>query len=96
MHTEQLNKKVQLVSGSFTPSEVSNLILKSIDNQINNFKLKNLSNWIHDHNCDQEVYTDQIKQLEHRKQELETMIQEAQNAGCNLVLTDSLEITFEN
>jgi hypothetical protein len=95
MNSTQLNKMIELVNDSFTPSEVNNMILQSIDNQINNYKLKNLSNWIHDHNCDQGFYEKKINQLIQRKQELQGMIQEAQNTGCNLKLTENLEITLE-
>ena len=96
MNVAQLNKRVELLSGSFAPSEVGDLVIKSIDRQINNFKLHNLTNWIHDHNCDQEFYTNKIELLEKRKAELQGMITEAHAAGCNLELSEQLEIKFEN
>jgi hypothetical protein len=96
MNSLKLNKSIQLVDDSFTPSEVNNMILQSIDNQINNYKLKNLSNWIHNHNCDQGFYENKINQLKQKKEELQKMIQEAQSTGCNLKLSDNLEITLEN
>ena len=95
MQVDQLNKKVKLINGSFTPSEVGDLVLKSIDHQINNYKLKNLSNWIHDHNCDQEFYADKIEQLQKRKRELQGIIEKAETAGCNLSLSEDLEIKLD-
>jgi hypothetical protein len=96
MKSTQLNKMLELVNDSFSPSEVNNMILQSIDNQINNYKLKNLSNWIHNHNCDQDFYLNKINQLIQRKQELQGLIKEAQTTGCNLKLTENLEITLED
>jgi hypothetical protein len=96
MKSTQLNKTLQLINDSFSPSEVNNMILQSIDNQINNYKLKNLSNWIHDHKCDQGFYENKINQLIQRKLELQGMIQEAQTSGCNLKLTENLEIILED
>ena len=96
MQATQTNKKIQLVNGSFTPAEVNNLIIDSIDNQINNYKLKNLSNWIHDNDCDQESYANAIHQLEERKRELQNIIKEAKSAGCRITLTENVEISLEN
>ncbi len=95
MNTTKLNQKLSLMHGTFSPSEVNELILKSIDKQINACKLKNLSNWIHDHNCDQNVYRNQIAQLEKRKHHLQGMIKEAQITRCNLKLSETLEIDFD-
>jgi len=95
MSSQQLNNQVELLSGSFSPSEVGDLILSSIDHQINTYKLKNLSNWIHDNNCDQKSCRTTIQQLENRKQELKGLISEAKTAGCNLKLSEKLEIEMD-
>jgi hypothetical protein len=95
MQAEKLNKQVELLSGSFTPNEVGDLILKSIDQQINTYKLQNLSNWIHDHNCDQESCMDNIARLQKRKRELQGLISEAKSAGCNLKLSEKIDIKLD-
>jgi len=96
MQVNNLNRSVQLLDGSFSPTEVNNLVIKSIDNQINNYKLKNLSNWIHNNNCDQDQYQQKIDQLKSRKEDLLNMIKDAQSSGCNLKLSENLEIALEN
>jgi len=95
MQVDQINKNIEILSGSFTPSEVSDLLLKSIDHQINNYKLRNLSNWIHDHKCDQAFYNQKIEQLESRKKELQEVITEAQSVGCNIDLAEKLELKLD-
>jgi len=92
MRSENLSKQVELLSGSFTPSEVGDLLIKSIDQQINTYKLQNLSNWIHNHNCDQSPCRDNIERLQHRKEELQGLIAEARTIGCNLKLSEKLDI----
>lgn len=95
MRSEKLNKQVELLNGSFTPSEVGDLIIKSIDQQINTYKLQNLSNWIHDHNCDQAPCKANIERLQHRKRELQGLIAEAKSAGCNLKLSEKIDIKMD-
>ncbi len=85
-------KNVELLKGSFTPSEVKDLILKSLNNQINNLKLKNLSQWIHDHNCDQDVINRQIEKLESRKKDITSLINKAHQSGCELKIDDTINI----
>ena len=89
------NKQFKLVEGNFTASEVNNLIIQSLDNQINNCKIRSLSDWVHNHHCDQEPYRKEISQLEQRKQELQNLIKEAENAGKKINLKESLYISFQ-
>ena len=96
MNSVLTNKAVELINDSFTPNEVNDLIIKSIDNQINSYKLKNLSNWIHDHNCNQTPFTEKIEHLQKKKEELQNVIQQAQSEGCNLKLQEKLEIKLDN
>ena len=96
MNTKTLNKKVELLNDSFSPAEVSQLVIKSIDNQINNYKLQNLSNWVHDHNCDQQECRNKIQVLENRKKEIESMITQAQNTGCRISMSENIQLSLEN
>jgi hypothetical protein len=96
MQVKSVNKSIQLLAGSFSPSEVNNIVIKSIDSQINNYKLKNLSNWIHDCNCDQKQYQQDINQLMQRKEDLLGVIKSARKMGSNIRLSENLEITLED
>ena len=96
MQTPELSQKLQITDGSFSPNEVRDLVLKPINDQINFYKLKNLSNWIHDHNTNQDFCEEKIAQLKARKQELTEMINEAKMLGCNMKLKESFEISFDS
>lgn len=96
MRSVNSNTQLELLSGNFTPSEVGDLIIKSIDQQINAYKLQNLSNWIGNNNCDQEPCRANIERLEARKKEIQTLITEARTVGCKLNLSEKIEIKMDN
>ena len=89
-------KQVKLMEGSYQPAMVRALFVKSIDGQINHLKLKNLSDWVKNHQVDQNPCLQEIARLKSKKQELLRVIAEAEMVGCNLKVNDQLDISFES
>ncbi|MFK7775520.1 MAG: hypothetical protein AB8F94_25485 [Saprospiraceae bacterium] len=94
MYTSELMEKVQVLNGTFKPSEARDIISKMIDDQINFCKLQNLSHWIQDCNTSQNLLDEKIAKLQHRKQELNEMIKEAQVTGGKVILNNYFDLSI--
>lgn len=53
------------------PHESKDMIIKMIDNQINNYKLEYLSQWEKDHSTTDELKNKKIEELKAKKKEIE-------------------------
>lgn len=95
MYTSELMQKVQVINGSFKPSEARDIISKMIDDQINFYKLQNLSHWIQDCNLSQDLLDEKIAKLQHRKQELNEIIKVAQAGGEKVRLCNYFDLSIE-
>lgn len=89
------NQSVQLLEGCFAPAEIRELLIRSIDDQINFYKLKSLSDWIHDCECSQEDMQSRIQRLEETKRDIADMVREAKLLKKNIRINQTLNISFE-
>ncbi len=96
METLTLDQKTKLIEGCFDPSEIGGSLLQIIDEQINRYKLKNLSNWIKDHGCDQDSYYQKIAELEAKKSEIKSLLKEAKMSSCHLHVRHHMEISLSH
>ena len=91
--TEQ---KVQLVKGSFTPGEATDVVLSLLDEKINFHKLQRLR-WCEGHFGADTSYADQrIAELEAEKVLARNFIRQAREQGRCLKINGTLEITIDN
>lgn len=95
MQTIETKQRVKLLDGCYSASEVRDLLLSSIDDQINFYKLKSLGDWIHDCDCNQSSAQDRIKHLEEYKNELRELLAEAKLLKKKLRINQTLDISFE-
>jgi hypothetical protein len=95
MYTTESLQRLQFVNENCTPSEAKDVVTKVIDDQISFYKLKNLSHWIKDNDCDQVSYYAKIDRLNNKKKELEKLIKEAQSEGLKIKLCGDFHITLE-
>lgn len=87
-------QKVQLVEGTFTPSEASDVISALIDEKINFHKLQRLS-LCEGHQDANTTYPDgRIGELMREKDIAKDIIREARTMGYQLQIDGTLEITF--
>ncbi len=90
-NTEQ---KIQLVEGSFTPSEASDVISALIEEKINFHKLQRIS-MCEGHQDANTTYPDQrVVELYNEKKIAKDYIAQARKEGYNLKINGVLEITF--
>lgn len=89
-------QEVQLVRGSFTPSEAAEVILALLDEKINFHKLQRLR-WCEGYFKADTSYADQrIAELEAQKVLARNFIRQAREQGKCLNIKGTLEITMEN
>ena len=86
------NKQVHFLDGTLKPLEAKQVMLKVLDDQINYYKLQNLSCWMKDNTCN--PYESKIKELNQNKNELRRIINEAQTEGCNLSLHGDFKVAL--
>lgn len=90
--TEQ---RVQLVKGSFTPQEATDVVLALLDEKINFHKLQRLR-WCEGHFGADTSYADQrIAELEAEKVLTRNFIKQAREEGHCLKISGILEITID-
>lgn len=90
--TEQ---KVQLVKGTFTPSEATDVVLSLLNEKINFHKLQRLR-WCEGHFGADTSYADQrIAELEAEKVIARNFIRQAREEGRCLKINGTLEITID-
>ena len=90
MRTQQ----IQLVKGSFSPSEASDIICALLDEKINFHKLQRLIIREGSHGCKSPQLDGRIQELEEEKQIAREFISNNREAGRNLKISGTLEITI--
>ncbi|WP_350286408.1 hypothetical protein [uncultured Croceitalea sp.] len=89
------DQKIQLVDGSFTPSEAADVILALLDEKINFHKLQRIS-WCEGHaDANTQYPDDRIKELENEKRITKEFIASVRNQNKRLRINGVLEISLE-
>ncbi len=88
-------QKVQLVEGTFTPSEASDVISALITEKINFHKLQRLSKVEGNIHSDCNYPDGRVQELENEKIVAKEFISMARKEGSNLRINGILEISFE-
>lgn len=89
-------QKVQLVEGTFTPSEASDVISSLIQEKINFHKLQRLSKCEGNENANCEYPDNRVKELEDEKLIAKEFIKIARKEGSNLRINGVIEISFDH
>lgn len=95
MTTCEVIQKVQLVEGTFTPSEASDVISALINEKINFHKLQRLSltEGLDSANC---IYpSGRIEELLKEKKIAKEFLKHARNEKVNVRISGTLEISFD-
>lgn len=100
METKELSKvkkeqrTIQLVDGTFTPSEASDVITALIDEKINFHKIQRLQLWEGNHKCNTNGLDGRIEQLMKEKQLAREIINEARSKGTKIIINGTLSLKF--
>lgn len=92
MTTLEVTQNVQLVDGTFTPSEAYDLISAIIDQKINFHKLHRLSISEGNENEDTSFDSHRIAQLQREKDEFKALCREAKMKGSKIRLNSVLDV----
>ena len=92
MTTENVTHKVQLVNGTFTPPEASDVINSLIKEKINFHKLHRLSIYEGNIKSDTSYDDSRVSQLEKEKEDFKPIYREALLAGKNVRISGVLNI----
>lgn len=90
--TLELTQNVQLVDGTFTPSEAYDLMSSLIDQKINFHKLHRLSLSEGNENEDTSFDGYRIAQLQREKDEFKALCREARMNGSKIKLNSTLNV----
>ena len=89
-------QKIQLVDGTFTPSETSDVVLALLQEKINFHKLQRLS-WCEGNAESDTKYPDgRIAELENEMDVIKEFVAQVRNEGKRLRINGVLEITLED
>jgi hypothetical protein len=91
--TESSTQKFQLVKGTFTPSEASQVVMSLIDEKINFHKVQKLQLWEENHKCHTGPLDGRIEELEQEKKAAAAFIEKTRKLGQTLKINGTLEIT---
>ena len=100
METKQLSKvtteqkTIQLVDGTFTPSEACDVISSLIDGKINFHKIQRLKIWEGNHHSKTNLLDSRIGELEEERQTARMIINQARAEGRNVQINGVLEFKF--
>ena len=89
-------QKIQLVDGTFSPSEANDVIQALLDEKINFHKLQRLSWCEGDNNANTKYPDDRIQELEKEKKIAKDFINSIRNEGKRLRIDGILKITLED
>lgn len=93
---EKIEQKIQLVDGTFTPSETADVVLALLDEKINFHKLQRIS-W-----CEGAIEADtqfpdgRIAELQNEKEIAKKFIAQVRHMGKSLRINGVLEISVED
>lgn len=91
--TAKTEQKIQLVKGTFTPSEASDIICALIDEKINFHKIQRLQVLEGDHNSETNQLDGRIQELEDEKRMAKAFIATTRGLGRKLNINGVLQIT---
>lgn len=91
----EVAQKINLMDGTFTPSEASLIIEALINEKINFHKIQRLQSWIGNENCDSHELNGRIIELTEELQKAKAFFDEARKEKTNLVINGTLDISFE-
>ena len=83
---------IQLVQGTFTPSQATDIVLSLLSQKINYHKLEEIQLWEKDHTFDLEPLKNRIAQLENEKIKASEFINQMKLNGSNLEINGVLEM----
>lgn len=87
-------RKIQLVDGTFTPMEASDVITALINEKINFHKIQRLKIWEGNHLGKTHLLDNRIKELEQEKLTARSIIQQALAKGKNITINGVLEMKY--
>lgn len=88
-------KTVQLIDGTFTPSETSDLVSSLIEEKINFHKIQRLQQWEGNHHANSNHLEERIVALEQEKADAKEFIAEYRATGKKLTVRGIIEISIE-
>jgi len=91
---KEINQKVQLVKGDFSPSDASYIIMTLIDQKINFHKIQRLQKWEGNHHANTKDLDDRIAELEKEKEKVRAFIANSRKLGSNLNINGLLELSL--
>lgn len=91
----EVQQKVQLVEGQFTPAEALDVITALIDEKINFHKIQRLSTCEGDECADTSYCNERIQELMAEKERARSFIMSAKAEGFNVRINGNLDITFD-
>jgi hypothetical protein len=91
-----MSRKINLVEGTFSPSDAADLINELVDVKLNFHKLQRLSLTEGNRNESCEYDNSRINELQTEKQLNKTFFKEVKQQGKRLKITSFIEITVED
>ncbi len=88
----EVNQKIQLVDGKFTPSEASHVVNCLIDEKINFHKLQALCWYEGNHDADTTYCDKREKELREEKKTAREYIKSAREQGYDVIINGVLDI----
>ena len=89
-------QKVQLVEGSFTASEASDIVTALINEKINFHKIQRLGQVIHNESADTQFSRERIKELENEMRIAKEFIAKSRVKGRSIKITGTLQTTYDD
>jgi len=87
-------RKIQLVDGTFTPTEASDVMTALINEKINFHKIQRLKIWEENHSSRTNTLNNRIDELEKEKMTARAIIEQARKNGKNVTINGVLEIKY--
>ncbi|GAA4279950.1 hypothetical protein [Gaetbulibacter aestuarii] len=95
VNATQTQENIQLVDGTFTGPEASNIITNLINEKINFHKIQRLQKWEDDHSVNTSDLDDRIHQLRKEKEKALNFINSQKDTKTRFKINGILEITAE-
>lgn len=95
LNATQTQENIQLVDGTFSAIEASNIITNLINEKINFHKIQRLQKWEDDHSVNTTDLDDRINQLRKEKEKALDFINSQKETKTHFKINGILEITAE-
>lgn len=95
MTATETTHKINLVEGSFTPSEACDITEALVREEINFHKVQRMQNWVGDNDCETKTLNCRIEDLMKEKQKAKDFFAEARRKGAKVTINGTLEISYE-